>query len=61
MKPRFRVDDEGVTVVSGVRVMDGAESLASCFGQPMIRNSVLDELRARRLAAIHLDTAEKVD
>ena len=60
MKPRFRAEDEGEIAVSEVRVTDDVESLASCFGQPIIRNSVLDALRARRLAAIHLDTAEKV-
>ena len=35
--------------------------MASCFGQPMMRNSVLDEFRASRFAAIHFETAVKVD
>jgi len=60
-KPRFLADDEAVIVVSGVRAMCEEVSLASCFGQPMMRNSVFDEFRASRFAAIQFETAAKVD
>ena len=60
-KPRFLADDEAVIVVSGVRVMCEEVSLASCFGQPIMRNSVFDEFRASRFAAIQFETAAKVD
>ena len=61
MKPRFRAEVEAVMVVSGVKVTECSTSLASCCGEPMMRNSVLEEFRARRLAAIHAEAALKVD
>jgi hypothetical protein len=53
MKPRLRAEEEGRMEVPGLGERDGLEILASCSGRPMMRNSVLDGLRVRRLASIH--------
>ena len=39
--------------VQGLGEKEGLEILASCSGRPMMRNSVLDGLRVRRLESIH--------
>jgi len=53
MKPRLRAEEEGSMEVPGLGEKEGLEILASCSGRPMMRNSVLDGLRVRRLESIH--------
>ena len=52
MKPRLRAEEEGRMEVPGLGEKEGLEILASCSGRPMMRNSVLDGFRVRRLESI---------
>ena len=53
MKPRLRAEEEGRMEVPGLGERDGLDILASCSGRPILRNSVLEGLRVRRLESIH--------
>jgi len=60
MTPRLRAESEGVMVtLEGIRRL-GSETLASCFGSPMSKNSVLDRLSESKLADIQVETVSIV-
>jgi hypothetical protein len=53
MIPRCLADATGVIDELSGSVRFGIRSLKSWVGRPMMRNSVFDGLRARKLEAIH--------
>ena len=58
--PRFRAEETGCIIVFEGIVSVGLWILASCAGRPLRRNSVLVELRDRKLEAIHEEISEIV-
>ena len=58
--PRFLAEWTGEIVVLSGRRRVWFLSLDTWFGRPMMRNSVLEGLRERKLEVIHPDIAEIV-
>lgn len=61
MKPRLRAETDGRIGVPEVTESDGLDTLASCWGRPMRRNSVFAGFNVRRLADIQFETSCRTD
>jgi len=59
--PRLCVEFVGVIVtLEGIRRV-GSETLESCWGRPMSKNSVLDLLKERRTSKLRKDTSGEIE